>query len=95
MNVLYALAFPSDPARVGRVKTSIEQCLAATAIDASVHAEIARIATTLLALASGWSSDPGGQVSLKIEAHDGACAVWVEAKRADGRALVLSGNVTA
>ena len=93
MNVLYTVSFPAEPERVDRVKSSIAQCLDASAIDPAMHGELARAAATLLALASGWA-EGGATLEVHVEASGKEYEVTVRAKRASGGACALTARFT-
>jgi hypothetical protein len=95
MNVLYAVSFPAEPERVDRVKSSIEQCLDASAIDPATHGELARAAASLLALAGGWAADAGAALAVHIEVTDGGYEVTVRATRASGATCTMSARFAA
>jgi hypothetical protein len=90
MNVLYTVSFPADRERVDRVRSSIEQCLDASALDPSTHDELARATASLLALASGWADGPDAMLAVHIEATAGVHEVTVHATRGGGATCALS-----
>ena len=89
MNVLYTVSFPAEPERVDRVRSSIEQCLDASAIDPATHTELARAAGALLALASGYAEN-GATIAVHVEAAESAYEVTVQTKRASGATCTLA-----
>ena len=93
MNVLYTATFPADPERVGRVRSSIEQCLDASPLAPATHAEVARAAASLLALAGAWADAPGATVAVRIEATSDAYDVRVDATRASGATCAFSARL--